>query len=174
MKNHIGENLTFSLPKSLNFDGAVGLFANSNLTAIPSALFKTNQSVIDLSYMFFNTKLTIINNFKLLNKFNNVSYCFANCSELMDVSNIKTESKINNIINYEGMFSDCASLIHGPEINFRQLSNLNLNYMYYNCNHLEKVNVDIPSTSNINSRSMFENCTSLTDVPSRNTKFYFR
>ena len=116
----------------------------------------------DLSTIKVNDNLEI----KLfgINKIENASYMFSECSSLQDISQWNT----NNVTNFGWMFYNCSSLEFLPDISQWNINNVSdISHMFDGCSSL-KLLPDISkwNTKNVkNMNCIFYNCSSLKSLP---------
>ena len=127
------------------------------------------KPIIDMSYMFYNSKLIKIPDISEWNSENviDMSYMFNQCICLLslpDISNWNTK----NVINMRALFEYSISLSSLPDISKWNTSNVrDMSYMFNGCLDLKS----LPDISNwntdkvINMEAMFTRCTSLTILP---------
>ena len=134
-------NNYLELPKSLNNDGAKGLFKNcESLTDLPQGLFKKSLQLTDLDEFCYScTSLTGINNdFILPTTTNTTKSMFYNCTSL---------SSLNDTFILPKTVYDCGR-------------------MFYNCSNLTKLPNSIQFPENITGLNCFcKDCISLTSIP---------
>ena len=123
---------------------------------------KTNPN---LTYMFADLKNieTIILNNMLNSNNNNLSYMFYNCLNLKNFTYIGPKTIYCNIKDTSKMFYNCFSLISASFYNYYQANDINMSYMFYNCQKLNKYS--LASSNKVNDmRYMFYKCYSLESI----------
>ena len=102
-----------------------------------------------------------------MDKINDLSYMFCDCSSLEELPDISKWNTIN-IINMKGLFSGCESLTKLPDISKWKTENINdLSEMFNGCSKLSK----LPEINkwkfknNVNIIGIFSGCSSLLLMP---------
>ena len=122
------------------------------------------NSCQNLTYMFAN--LQNIESIELYNMIHpsgvNMSYMFYNCQKLQSFSfnGSKTNYEIKDVTK---MFYNCLSLISVSFQNSYLTNNINMSYMFYNCQKINEIKFAYPMKVN-DMRKMFYNCFSLKSI----------
>lgn len=139
-------------------------FANCNsLSYVPSYDFRPSKN---LTNMFLNcVSLRYVPQLSLGPENLQTDYMFAGCSNL---EKIDGNLNLSYIIDCTYMFSNCYSLIKGPNITFpTSAGNWNGSYLFNNCYSLKEIpNYDFSSITT--ATSMFYNCYSLRSLDNFN------
>ena len=136
----------------------------SSLISLNLLNFNTNN-VKDMSYMFYNCS-SLINldlSYFDTNNVENMKYMFCNCSSLtnLNLSNFNN----NNVIKMSYMFSNCSSLTSLNLTNFYTNNVVNMSYMFHCCYKLNNLDLSYFNTNNVIDMSyMFYNCSSLINL----------
>ena len=132
-----------------------------------------NETVEDMSYLFFGCKSLVKVNFSSFNSKNVtcLGAMFAGCESLIDVdlSSFNTQ----NVKSMAGMFSSCENLTKIDLSSFNTQNLTSARYMFYGCTNLTEIDLSSFNTQNlINVSYMFSCCDSLTkvDLSSFNTQ----
>ena len=154
-----------------------------------------NDYISDLSFMFCNLEnITYVNMYYMFGNNCNMSYMFYNCFNLINFDYTSEYSISNIIIDMRSMFYNCSVLSSfyfknlyidyysrveksekvGNETKYyyvRYYYNVNLSYMFYDCNNLESISFDSHELLFINDmKGMFYNCFSLKSLNLTNIK----
>ena len=145
-------------------------------------ILEFNSSFTNFSYMFSNlTTISSIHISHMFGKYTNTSFMFYNCYNLQNVS-YDTKRNDNFMRDMRGMFYNCLSLksfyFHDLYIdqyysNGYYYYDVNISYMFYNCQNLDSVSFDSNNYFYIGDMTaMFYNCYSLNYIDLR--KIYIR
>ena len=156
-------NYYYDVPYNIANSNIPNLY-NVNITGINSSnmIFYSNY---DLSYGYnFRTTFQSLH---YLDNFSNTSiiiimrYMFANCANLIAVSNFNT----SNVTNMEFMFFNCYNLINIP--NFDTSNVTDMSSMFRGCHNL--INIPNFNTSNVEDMGrMFTACRNLSNLSLKN------
>ena len=157
-------SVEFFLKENKRFKSMKYMFMG--ITKLKSVTIKfRNDTVIDMSYMFYDCSELVSVNFSIFNSKNveDMSWMFYGCTSLktIDISNLNTEK----VTNMNTMFYDCASLTSINLSNFETKNVENMSWMFAHCLSLKSIKISNFNTDKvIYMDNMFLNCSSLTSI----------
>ena len=161
--------ITFSFDNfSMNSDINMSYMFYNCKTLETISSTKAISSINDMKGMFYNCISLMeinLNNFKTKDSGVDLSFMFYNCQELN--SFILTANAQFFAGNMERMFYNCISLDSIDLGNIKTTKSINVSGLFYNCTNLTEVKL-IPSPNFLDTSEMFYNCISLTKINTNN------
>lgn len=160
--NNRGEINSIIFEPNIKILSAYGLFSGCSklkVIDINKADFSDSTNIramFENCYLLQNIDLSNIN----FTKVEDMSYMFFHCDSLENIT-FDEKYTISNIINLEGMFRFCLSLITVELCNFVTSKVTSMNYMFQGCNKLEHVYVKENNwviSSECTTSNMFKSC----------------